>query len=431
MHQAIISKIDKVEEIKGADNIQLAFVLGTPVIVSKDKKVNDIGILFPSELALSPEFAAQNNLYRDSEFNKDKSKKGFFSNNLRVVTQKFLRTPSDGLFIDFDSVEFTNYDIGSFKIGDQFTELNGVQICEKYISQKTREHMARQKNNVKKVRCVSAPMFKELGDTNQLVHYIDTIPKGALITVEHKWHGTSGRVTYTKTLTKLPKWKQLVNKLLPVFSGEKWEYLSGSRRVVLYPKDDERVGFHGPEQFRRDILESFKPYLEKGMTIFFEIVGFVNGGPIMPKHDITKLGKEYVKKYGKEVTYKYGCLPDQYKVKVYKITLTNEDNFSLDFSSAQMIDWCELRGFVAARPVIDRFIYDGDGERLLNVVKALADRDYILSEDYVDPSHINEGVVVRVDAGDLGARYLKYKGFSFKLAEGLIKESTVDTEDAS
>lgn len=50
----------------------------------------------------------------------------------------------------------------------------------------------------------------------------------------------------------------------------------------------------------------------------------------------------------------------------------------------------------------------------------------------VDPGHIREGVVVRVDSPS-GTYYLKNKSFALKLIEGIIKsdDSVVDMEEAS
>jgi hypothetical protein len=204
--------------------------------------------------------------------------------------------------------------------------------------------------------------------------------------------------------------------------------------VVLFPEQNKgKIGFHGSEHYRFDILDMFKPYLTEGITIYFEIVGFVNGGPIMGKHNMTKLKDEaFVKKYGKEIVYKYGCLPDQYKVKVYRIQLTTNDGTSVDFTSQQVVDWCEKRGFLVSKPLVPRFIYDGDKEALMKKVQELAERSDKLCEDYVDPSHICEGLVVRCDFGGQTPLFLKYKSFIFKVLEGIAKEKgDLDIEEAS
>lgn len=432
-HVARIAKIDSVSPIQGADRIQTAYVLGTQVIVSKDSKQGDIGVLFDGELALSSDYCKNNNLFREKELNLNKEKSGFFENNGKVRVQKFLKVKSEGLFMPISSLEFTGYKISSLRLGDTFNDLNGIKICEKYVSARTRAFLANKQSKQKKIKVIEAPLFKEHTDSEQLGYYIDSIPKGALITFEHKWHGTSGRAAYTKTQRLLPKWKQFLNKIYPIFPNEKWEHLAGSRRVVLFPENQEKIGFHGPEQYRFDILNQFKPYLSKGQTVYFEIVGFVNGSSIMGKHDLSKIKDEaFVKKYGKEITYKYGCTQDQYKVKVYRISLTTEDGTSIDFTSEQVVDWCEKRGFLASKPLIPRFVYDGDKEKLLKLAQELAERPDKLCEDYFDPSHINEGVVVRVDHGGMTPLFLKYKSFQFKVAEGIAKEKDeVDIEEAS
>src|SRR5690554_3202944 len=94
MHKAIIAKITETTPIPGADRIHVAKVLGESVIVSKEWKEDMVGVLFPVDLQLSEEFCHHNNLFRDSEKNKDKTKKGFFENNRRVRAQPFLKVKS-------------------------------------------------------------------------------------------------------------------------------------------------------------------------------------------------------------------------------------------------------------------------------------------------------------------------------------------------
>jgi ribosomal protein S10 len=257
-------------------------------------------------------------------------------------------------------------------------------------------------------------------------------------------HNSSGRVTHGKTIRLKEKKEERnifvrsSNRLVKSVSyckteEESYEFITGSRRVVLFEDNSAKVGFHGSEQYRFDILNSFKPYLTKGLSIYFEIVGFVNGAPIMGSHDIGKLKDEvFVQKYGKTITYKYGCLPDQYKVLVYRISLTSEDGNTVDFTSQQVINWCEKRGFIASKPIIPPFIYDGNKKKLSETVLELADRPDKLCEDYVDPSHVNEGVVIRCDYGEQSPLLLKYKSFCFRTLEGIYKESgNLDVEDAS
>jgi len=429
-HQCIVAKIDKIEEIPGANNICSAYVLGTRVIVSKEKKVGDIGLFCPTENQLSHEFCHHNNLYRHKELNKDEAKGGFFESNRRIRTQKFLKTPSDGFFIELSSLEFTGYDINLLKLGDQFDELNGVKIISKYVSQRTLDYIA--KNRIKKPRALSAPSFLPHVDTEQFNYYVDRIPAGSLISIFSKYHGTSGRYSLSRVYKILPRWKQWINKVIPIFKTEEYQYLVGTRRVVLFEKDEDKKGFHGPETFRFEWLEKLKPYLTKNLVVYGELVGWANGNTIMPKHDVTKLqDKAYVKKYGNEIIYKYGCQEGESDFIIYRISMVNDDGASIDFTPYQVQNWCETRGFKYAKQLIPSFIYDGDKERLVELVTDLTERLDKLTEDYIDFTHISEGVVVRVDCSNPIPLFYKNKSFAFKVMEGIAKENEVDLEDAA
>src|SRR5690606_3139274 len=106
MHKAIVAKIDSVVPIEGADKIHVAYVLGEPVVVSKEWNVGHIGILFPVDLQLSEEYCHENNLFRDNTKNKDTTKKGFFENTRRVRAQPFLGVKSCGYFASCESVGY-------------------------------------------------------------------------------------------------------------------------------------------------------------------------------------------------------------------------------------------------------------------------------------------------------------------------------------
>lgn len=427
-HKAIVAKIDRVGDIDGANTIQIAYVLGERVIVNKSSQVGDEGVFFMPDLQLSEDFCAENNLFRDKTLNKDKERSGFFEANRRVRAQPFMKVKSEGFFVPFDYFDYTGY--SAFKIGDQFDELNGHKICCKYVSEKTRKAIGN--NNTKSMKKSLVPDFKEHVDTEQFKYNIDKIPVGALISIQAKRHGTSGRYAYTKVFNELPKWKQLVNKVVPIFPEYNWDYVVGTRRVVL--KNHERVkdGFHGSEEFRFEILDALKPHLTKGMEIFGEIVGYANGKPIMPAHSTKELkDKAFTKKYGDSFVYKYGCLEGTYKFIVYRVVITNEDGTSIDMTQPQLVDWCNKRGLEPCLDVCSPFVYNGDKESLTKLVEELTERTELLTEDYTDPSHINEGVIIRVDHTGMTPLFLKNKSYAFKVCEGIAKEVDVDTEDAS
>ena len=430
MHKAIIAEITQVKEIPGAYFIQTAFVLGEQVVVSKDWGVGMLGVFFQTDLKLSQEFCYNNNLYRHSTLNVDKGKQGFFDDNGRVRCQPFLKVKSEGFFTTLDSLFWTGVDTQALKKGDQFDELKGKAICEKYISPKTLKVMLHVNKAKKKV--LATPMFNKHVNTDQFRHFSGNIPVGALLSFHHKVHGTSARYSYSKVvrepLTFLDKLKDKVG----LFSNESWEYMVGTRNVGLHEEQYNKEGFHGSEQFRFDILEMLKPYLEKGMTVYGELAGFANGSPIMGTHSMKALkNKAYTKKYGEKITYKYGCTEETLRFHVYRISITTEDGSELDFTDQQVVQWCENRDILPPLEVVPPFIYDGDIAALNLLVETLTETHHNLTEDRIDPSHVSEGLIIRVDYRGMVPKFYKNKSYAFKVLEGIFKEDNVDMEDAA
>lgn len=147
-HRAFVAKIDKVIEITGAENIQVAKVLGEDVIVSKDMSEGFVGVFFPVDLQLSEQYCHENNLFRDSTKNKDISKKGFFDDNRRVRSQPFMRVKSCGYFAPINSLDYVMFGDAEkvgWNVGESFDELNGIKICKKIPFQRSKREDCEQK----------------------------------------------------------------------------------------------------------------------------------------------------------------------------------------------------------------------------------------------------------------------------------------------
>lgn len=429
MHKAIIAKIDKIIEIPGADNIQIAKVLGEDVIVSKDMVEGFVGIFFPVDLQLSEDYCRENNLFRDSTKNKDLTKKGFFDDNRRVRAQPFLKVKSCGYFAPITSLDYTGFKYVQ-GVGDSFDEINGHKICEKYVSKAAKEKIANKSQKLRKVK--EAPFFAKHVDSEQFKHYADRIPTGALLSFHSKKHGTSFRVAKTLVVRPLTLWQKIRNVIVyytPLTPNNgKMEYVVGTRNVVL--DTPEKEGFHGSEAYRFEVMEALKPYLENGMTIYGEIVGFVNGRNIMPSHGIDALkDKAYTKKYGKQITYTYGCKEHEYKFHVYRITRQTISGDLVDMSQKQMEKWCEDRNIPYTLEVHPQMVYNGNVEELRTLVDSLTERPEVLTEDYTDPTHISEGIIIRVDIDGDTPIFYKSKSYAFRVLEG--HESIIDEETIS
>ena len=424
MHQAIIAKVDKVSPIPGADRIHVATVLGESVVVSKDVDVGYIGVLFPSDLQLSEQYCSENNLHRDSEKNKDNTKAGFFENTRRVRCQPFLKVRSEAYFASLESLHYTGKT--EFSLGEQFDEINGFKICQKYISEKARKMMNASSGQKRVSKGVLYPSFEKHVSTEQFLHSLHKIEKGSLIYITAKAHGSSFRTSLKRESIQLPKWKELVNKIVPIFSSQTdYKLVTGSRNVVI---TEDHEGFHGSDKWRIDISKEIEPYLEPGLTIFGEVVGNVNQKPLMPPHDVIAMkDKRYTDKYGNTVSFDYGCKEHEYKWFVYRITREDVNGNNIDMTQSEMEKWCQARNIEHSFQVCEPFIYDGNEEAFKEKVVSLSERGDLLAECYLNPKAYGEGVVIRVENGKITPDFYKYKNYCFKVGEGLLDVDDVET----
>lgn len=419
-HKAIVAKITEVIEIPGADKIHVAKVLGESVVVSKEWGVGFLGVLFPVDVQLSEGFTSNNNLYRHSELNKDTSVKGFFDDNRRVRAQPFLKVKSEGFFTTLSSLEYLG--ANTLKLGDVFDELNGKKVCEKYYSEDAK--IKKGNASVKKVKQSSVPFFEKHVDSDQLLHFGHNIAEGSLISVHSKKHGTSFRVGKLKRHKNLSGIKRLINKFAKIFPETSLDFVVGTRNVII--EDENSLGFHGKESYRFQVLEDLKPHLEDNMIIFGEIVGYVNGKPIMSPHDISKIKNKRLERFfGKSIVYSYGCKEHEFKFFVYRVAY-NYDGEVRDFTQKQLEKWCDSRGIPRTTDLCEQFLYDGDFEALKEKVVYLSEREAYNGADPSDPSHLHEGAIVRVDSGKFVPDFYKYKTFNFKVCEGHLMVDDIE-----
>lgn len=446
---ARIAKIHNIRKHSNADRLQIGYCFGSQVIVDINAKDGDLVVFFDSDGQLSEEYCKENNLYNKPEMNKDPNAKcGFFDHRRRVRAQTFRGEKSEAYVANLNTLSFTGYDISSFKEGDAFSELNGVSICNKYFTEATKKQISNGSKTQKGYNKEALKkLFPEHVDTSQL-KYVDDKDLCGLVTITAKLHGTSGRTAYIKYPIKNEyKWYQKLSaffqlKKLPEYTIE-YQKVFGTRRVI------KGIVTENATDYRSLVSKQIEPYMQKDEIWYYEIVGFEDSGAsIMQSVSTEKMPKDFRKRFGDTITYKYGCLPGTYDFYVYRIMVKTEDReYELPWSTVK--DRCNRAG-IKHVPEVDQFIARSENHKLINYdaddynyddgyarytikeyIKYLCEETDIA--DPIDPSHIKEGYVVRVDSLDTEKTKLyKEKTFEFKVLEGIIKDSDtyVDEEES-
>lgn len=468
-HCGYVVRVEKLRPHTNADKLQIATFFGNDTCVSLDTKFDEIGIYFPSDLQLSEEFCVEHHLCRKKPDGTPDS--GYLEPDKRNIKAIKLRgEKSDGIFMPLSCLVYTGVNLDDINVGDTITVVNGHEICKKYIPRgRNRTNSAKGKGNkTRKKHVPIAPLFTEHADTEQLAYNIGAFKPGDEIEITLKMHGTSQRTGYLPVLKgyrainriyqyaldamlsgkDIGSWtrkiaERALESATPIYD---WGYVSGTRRTIL---DDWDGGFYGSNAFRKQHHDKFVGKLHKGEEVYYEVVGFTdNGTSIMGKGNNKKLGKDFVKQYGDETVFSYGCEPTgkigvgiteekvpQSDLYVYRMTMTNEDGDMVEYSPDFMRYRCEQMGVKCVPEFIHEFIPNEEwldehfmsaGEYALRVAE-----EYYDGTDPIGKTHVREGVVVRIVNRPKFCAY-KHKNYSFKMLEGLIKETAEapDMEEA-
>ena len=464
MYKAYITALTNVRKHPNADRLLLADVFGNTVCVSTDYTEGQAGVYFPCDGQLSVEFAEKNNLLRKKD-DAGNNIGGYMDPDKRNVTAIRLRgEKSDGLFLPMSALNYC-YAHGDasieLRVGDVIDGVvNGHDICTKYIPRtNNRQGHVSEGNRTRKKRVATAPLFAEHADTEQLAYNLGAFKVGDEIEITLKMHGTSQRTGYLPVFKGYKR--TLLDRILrregkPIYD---WGYVSGTRRVVL---ENYEGGFYGDNTFREQHSKMFEGKLNKGETVYYEVVGFTTtGAPIMGSVDNKKMqDKEFIKQYGQTTVFSYGCsmhpipamlkAPDfvescapvpQSAIYVYRMTMTNEDGFVVEYTPDFMRYRCEQMGVKTVpvffkgivpqfadvmyvdknendRPDADEVAYTRKldaGEWVMKMAEQFYD-----GTDPIGKTHIREGVVVRILNRPKFCAY-KLKNFSFKVLEGIAK----------
>jgi hypothetical protein len=413
-NNAIITQLSNVRKHPNADRLKLATVLGTQVIVGLDAKDGDIVVYFDSNLRLSPEYLHWNNLYSNKEMNRDIFQKGYFGKNGRVRAQKFRGELSNGFVMPVKTLGFIPEVMKNFpalEVGDEFTHINGVMICEKYVIQETPPP----RSGHYKKWTIPTHMFHQHWDTKQLMREKDSIPSESVLYVEEKIHGTSARTCYALCSTGKRWWQFWKPR-------HEWKVVSGTRRM-------DHIGNHIP-LVRREIEQKVAPHLHKGEQIYYEIYGFDSGEQIY--YEIYGFDSEGGKPI--QTGFTYGCSPRQYKAMLYRVTITTPDGYCIDLDREQVYKRAEELG-LEKPTLLSKVFYTGPGiadipgviepYSQLNSLVKLCEGKFAL-----DANTMREGIVIWFKNIYGNWHCLKHKSEEFLIKESELRDQEIgDVED--
>lgn len=421
MYCGYIVELHGIHKHSNADRLQCVEVFGNNIIVDMSYYEGQKAVFFPIDGQLSEKYAIDNKLVRIKDEN-GTNIGGYLDPDKRNIRAMKLRgEKSEGLVMPIETLS-PYVDINTLSVGEKITTLNGQLICQKYIPRRSNRTSTVSKGTSKKKKSktkptISYPIFKEHEDTEQLMYNKAAFKEGDIIYITRKLHGTSFRVGNT-IQTKTKKRNIIFKKIFKLNDKEvkQFKIISGTRRTIL---EDFNGGFYGSNIFRKKYHDYLSNKLPKGMTVYGEIVGWINETtPIMGKCSNSKVkDKEFRKIYGEETIFTYGCKPGTNDAYIYRITMQNEDGEIFELPTEEVIRWCEKLGMKYV-PLLEKFLYSTWEDLLLRVEKYLD-----LPEPISNNTHISEGVVIRIDNRSKFTAY-KHKGFYFKVLEGIISDES-------
>lgn len=385
---------------------------------------------------------------------------GYMNKYGRVRCLTLRNTPSFGiLFAPEDLIKYdptiTMEDIEAY-VGQEFDTVNGDLFVKVYIppvkekpQKKGNKNKAQSK--VKRFdRMIDGEFFFHY-NTSQLEKDIHYYKPEDVVDISLKIHGTSlivGKLHVNHPI-RLPFFKRIFNKFIDTTHLLKSMRITDSE-VVYGPVYSSRTviknryinqavsrGYYNSDIWSEygDILY---PYLDNGMTVYGEIMGYLTGSNSMIQKG-----------------YDYGCLEGENKVMIYRISTVNEDGTKREWEVTEVLDWTINliermkdnmdENYKKIHPIdllyhgtLEDLYPDLDTENhwhesLLERMKN--DKEHFGMEEPESlckkfPDSPREGFVLRV-CGDSVLRAEKLKCTSFKLKEALVYDSgSVDIEAA-
>lgn len=418
-----VATVVRVEErdlylVPGLDNLVGYSKFGMQALVSKDTEPG-LYILFSTEVQLGEQYARKNNLHREATLNENQNATGYLEQNRRVKAIKLKGNRSDSLLMPLESLEYLLANkIHNLSEGDVFDSIDGHEVCRKYVAKEPKPNAGNQPKA--RVRRVDAKVFPEHIDSENYFRNCHKIPDDAHVIVTQKLHGTSVRYGNVPALVEQKWWERLLRR--PRETAHR--FVVGSRRVVKsvdLSADEGRNHYYadGDLWTRFADEDRIADRIPKDHIVYGELVGFTGKGSPIQKD------------------YTYDCADGVATLFVYRVAVVTTDGHVVDYSHAQMAQWCAERGF-ATVPLL----WQGKHADLIadNWLERRYYDEWMRHQDAYFPEAPvplsngqlrDEGICVRYD-GPHGIYILKAKSPSFLEHETkMLDKGTEDMEAAA
>lgn len=423
-YAATIVELKEFVPIPGKDKIQGALIFGNHVIVSKDLKLGDLGIYFPVECKINPEFLKANNLFKTGDLNADPKLKGFFERSCRVKALKLAGVKSEGFWIPIKSIA-SFFKPEDFKSGDEFNFIDDREICTKYVIKFNNpvptSKSDKRKKRLKRFNQVIENQFNFHIDTSMLNKNIHKLKPTDIISITNKLHGTSAIFCDVLVKRKLSIFERVLKWFGVRIETSQYGNIYSSRGVIKnqYLNTDKQQNHFYNEDIWGTVNNKLKDTIPKSFTIYGEIVGYLSTGAMIQKG------------------YHYSCEASTHKFYVYRITNTNADGLVIELSWQQLKEFCNKYNLT----IVPEFYYGVAKDLFPDIpinetwnsefLKRLS-MSFNMNDSMCELNNKEvpaEGLVLRIDNLFNFDAY-KLKNFAFKAWESkqLDDENTIDIE---
>lgn len=412
-YAAKVCVIDNISKHPGADNLQLVSIDGDVAIVNMSYKKGDVVIKFPLECAINKNFLSACNAFEEKIANKDTSQKGFFNKHGRVRAIK-LRGVFCGCYLhpveDFNKFFGTSF--SSSDAGLEFNEVNGTIVCEKYVplsNKKNVQNLGEKKpRKVQNKDLIEDSQFRFHWDTSHFGRNIHKVEPGDIISVTYKLHGTSGISANVLLKRKLT----FIEKVAKFFGAKvvesEYGFVAASRKVIKAVENNSLANnnHYYDTDIWKHVTEVLRPHIQKGITLYYEVVGFTPSGSFIQKGFDYGFNRVVSGNEKWEIGKHFG-------VYVYRITYTTPDGKVIEFDWSMVKEYCDKYGLLRV-PEIYHGRADGfapTSEEILTRVSMEIEKNCHMCANIVPA----EGYVIRRETRGVDA--FKVKSELFRLME--------------